>query len=290
MRVLITGATGFIGSHAALGCQANGWEVGALVLPAEVSMCRERLGQSVAVFPGTLAEPPWPALEAWQPDACIHCAWIATPGEYLTSPLNTDFLRWSRIFLERLAANGTRRLVGVGTCAERLVPLQGNGAPLYARCKDELRQFMLDGIPGAQCAWARLFYPYGVGEARQRLISSLIAAFQAGRSFPLRCTDTRKDYVHVADVGSAMAALARFAMTGLVEIGTGTGVRLGDLAAMVAARMGCPERLVLGDETDPLGDMIADPELLHALGWSATVPLDRGVAAMVEQAEREVWK
>jgi nucleoside-diphosphate-sugar epimerase len=289
-RILFTGATGFVGSRAVAACMRADCEVGALVLPSEARICRERFGGDIAVFPGTLASPPWPELEAWRPNACIHCAWVATPGEYLHSPLNLDFLGWSKVFLERLTDIGIRRLVGIGSCAERLFATQGEGSPLYARCKDELRQFMLDGISGAACVWARLFYPYGVGEPRQRLVSSLIAAFATGRRFILRCPDSRKDYVHVGDVGAALALLCQSQLVGLAEVGTGTGVRLGDLAALVANRMGCRERLDLGRETDPLGDMVADSAPLRVLGWSETISLAEGVNAMVEQAKLEARK
>ena len=281
MRILITGATGFVGSHVAVACLRDGWEVGALVLPGEETVCQERFDGEVVAFPGTLAAPPWPDLEAWRAETCIHCAWVATPGEYLQSPLNWDFLEWSKAFLRRLAANGTRRFVGVGSCAERLLPALGAAAPAYARAKDELRQFMLGGMQGASAVWARLFYPYGEGEARERLVSSLIAAFEAGRSFLLKCPGVRKDYIHVDDAAAALAALAGAGTTGTVDVGTGTGTRLGDLATRVAEGFGRPELLVLGEETDPLGDMVADPTPLQGLGWNPGVPLAQGLAEMV---------
>ena len=190
-------------------------------------------------------------------------------------------VKWSKGFLQRLAATGTHRLVGVGSCAERLVGQQED-APLYARCKDELRRFLTEEMTGVTGVWARLFYPYGIGEARGRLVSTLIETFTAGREFRLRCPDTRKDYIHVDDVATALAALVRANVEGLVEVGSGTGVRLGELAGMAAGLMACPELLHLGNETDPLGDMVANSERLRTVGWSPVLSLPAGLAAMVE--------
>jgi nucleoside-diphosphate-sugar epimerase len=280
MRVLVTGATGFVGARTVAACRRAGCEVGALALPAEAAGCRERLGEDVTVFAGSLASPPWEDLAAWQPDACIHCAWIATPGEYLESPLNLDFLAWSKVFLQRLADLGTRRLVGVGSCAESLVATRGLEAPLYARCKDELGRFVAAGIGGSSCAWARLYYPYGIGEHPDRLPSAVCRSLLAGKQFHLRSPGAVKDYIHIEDVAAALHALVAVPAAGCFEIGTGVPVPIGQLAGQLAEQVGRPDLLVLGDEPDRLGRQLADPQPLARLGWRSLRPLATGLGEL----------
>jgi nucleoside-diphosphate-sugar epimerase len=261
-------------------CLRAGFTVGALVLPDEADEYGRRSNSAVTVFGGSLASPPWALLEPWQAEACVHCAWVATPGEYMHSPLNTDFLQWSKAFLRRLCASRPCRLVAVGSCAERLMETQSNPSP-YVRCKDELRRFLANEGIGGGCAWARLYYPYGIGEARQRLISAMIEALLAGREFRLQCPDVRKDYVHITDVANALVVLLQAGVQGVVDVGTGSGVRLGDLGGMVAGLIGRADLLRMGDETDPVGDMVADAAPLRAAGWSPAVAMVDGLAGML---------
>src|SRR5205823_4923511 len=100
VKIFVTGATGFIGGAFCALARVHGHEVASL----------ER--------PHRLDSAPWESIRRFAPDACLHAAWIATPGEYLTSPLNRDYLRWSFEFIKEMRKLGTRYFVVLGTCLE----------------------------------------------------------------------------------------------------------------------------------------------------------------------------
>ena len=114
MRILLTGATGFIGSAFLRLALASGHEVGALARAERLAMLSAQDG--LTVLGGTLLDPPWDEIRAFGADVCLHTAWVTEPGVYLESPANYDFLDWSQQFLLRILDLGLSRVVALGTC------------------------------------------------------------------------------------------------------------------------------------------------------------------------------
>ena len=186
MKVLLTGATGFIGSAVLKRAVSRNHEVAVLVRPGKTSPTALQLM-------GTLENAPWNEIAAFRPEVCIHTAWNATPGVYLDSPENERLVEWSERFIRKAVAGGVRRVVALGTCIEYKMTgeiLSEETTPLapttkYARCKDSLR-CKLDQAAredGFSFSWARVFYPYGPGEHPARLASSAIDQIRRGKIF-----------------------------------------------------------------------------------------------------------
>lgn len=288
-RVMVTGGTGFLGGAFVRRAWEAGWDVAVLSRSTA-----SRMHPGVRCFHGTLSEPPWHELERFRPDVVVHAAWITTPGQYMESPENADWLRWSEAMARRLPSLGVRRLVALGTCIEYAIdgrPLVEDATPLapaspYARAKVELHRRLLEGLrgTGVSVAWARIFYPYGPGEHPARLASALITRFRAGEALRLRTPRSTKDYLHVDDVGDALMALARSPAEGAFNVGTGVGVTVEAFARTLAGLAGRPE-LVQADDSgvvDPLDHVVADASRLRALGWSPKVSLVDGLRRMLE--------
>jgi dTDP-6-deoxy-L-talose 4-dehydrogenase (NAD+) len=299
MHILVTGGSGFIGSAFVRTARDAGHELA--LLSRQVSADKDFRASGgpaptseVSVLQGSLAEPPWSAIEKFAPEACVHAAWIATPGVYLESPENHDWVRWSREFLTRLPACGVRHIVALGTCIEYEItgqPLQEDLTPLaptstYARCKHELHGQLRVALAtsAVPLAWARIFYPYGEGEHPARLASSLLAKFHAGEPVTLKTPRSVKDYVHVADVASALLTLVERRFDGTVNVGTGEGVTVESIARQLAEMVGRPELVRVPEVTvtDPLDLVVADAMRLHSLGWHPQVTLAAGLRRLVE--------
>ena len=289
MRILVTGGTGFIGSAFVRTAVAAGHSVAVLSRRPGSS---EKGGGTHLI--GSVAEPPWNEISRFQPDACVHAAWIATPGVYLESPENVEWVEWSRSFLLRLAMEGVRRMVALGTCIEYRIsglPLSEESseiAPtsLYGRSKDSLHRSIRTDLErqGVALAWARLFYPYGPGEHPDRLVSSLIRRFRAGEPVTLKTPRSIKDYIFVDDVAAALLCLLERRFNGPVNLGTGIGVAVGDLASQVAASVGRRDLLRMPETTvaDPLDHVVADVARLKSIGWVQQARLEQGLARMIQ--------
>lgn len=286
MRILVTGGSGFLGGAFVRHALAAGHDVAIL--------SRQPGAGSVQRLLGDLESPPWDALADFQPEAVVHAAWIATPGVYLESPANADWLRWSRTFARRLPGLGVRHLTVLGTCIEYAItgqPLHETLTPLapaspYAKAKAELHATLESDLAdsGTRLAWARIFYPYGPNEHPARLASSLLSRVFSGQEISLKTPNSTKDYIHEDDVGSALLAVVNSGFHGPINIGAGEGVTVAELARTLARFAGRPELVVVPADAprDPLDFVVADATRLLSLGWRPKVALVDGLRRLVE--------
>ena len=292
MRILVTGATGFIGSAFSKLALGQGHEIAGMSLPTEPPPIHVPASDNLRWIKGTLADLPWRDIENFQPEACVHFAWIATPGIYLESPENKNHLEWSLSLARRLKDIGLRQFVGVGTCIEYQisdVPLNEERTPvdpttLYSRCKNALRETLEAEArkDGTRFCWGRVFYPYGVGEHPARLCSSLIQKLRRGEKVVLKTPHSTKDYIYIDDLAAAILLTVEKQFQGTINWGTGVGVSVRQIANTVAGMFGRPELVedVSPAEQDPFGYVVADAAKLRNLGWQQQFDLERGLQSL----------
>lgn len=276
MKIFTTGGTGFVGRAFCELASARGHQVAGLRRP-------ERL-----------QSPDWKAIARFAPDVVLHSAWIATPGVYLESPENADYLRWSVQFAQRLFEMGVPRFVAVGTCIEyapsKLPLSEATGVVLplcaYAAAKNELRIALeqLAYAHEASWAWGRLFYPYGPGEHPQRLASSITRSLLKGEKVTLQTPDSIKDYIYISDVASAFLAVLEADLCGPINIGTGQGVAIREMARVIARLLNREE--LLSELSPPRQDnypyVVADATKLMSLGWRPHCDLNTGLRNLID--------
>lgn len=243
---MVTGATGFIGSHVTELLAERGVEV-------HVISTREQEGSTPSVHhhradlltdPARVRE----VLRSIEATHLMHLAWYAVPGLYPSSLQN---YRWAGATLEladAFAAAGGVRIVGAGTCAEyartsaachETLTEIGPDSP-YGVAKDATRRMLLSFGTQAQVsvAWGRVFYLYGPGEHTGRLVPAIIASLLAGER--PQCSEGRqvRDFLHVRDVAAAFVDILMSSAEGAINISSGIPVTVRDLVSEVARQFG----------------------------------------------------
>lgn len=286
-RVLLTGATGFIGRHTLTALSDSGHEVHA------VARHRGPEYAGVTWHDADLLAGSAVVREV-EPEILVHLAWYAEHGRFWTSPENLRWVAASLALLRTFADAGGQRVVMAGTCAEyewsrAVYPEDSPLRPstLYGAAKHGLHT-----VAAAYCeqmrielAWGRLFFLYGPHEAPERFVPSLARALLAGEAAPMTSGTQRRDFLHVADAGAAFAALVSSSLVGAVNLASGEGVALRDLATLIAGRSGDPELLRVGALPDRDGDpasLVADvSRMREELGFSPQIDLAHGLDAAV---------
>lgn len=275
MRVLLTGASGFIGRFVLNQLMAAG--IDAVV----VGRSRPNGYNGDFVEADLLQSDDYNVLvQRTGASHLIHLAWYAEHGKYWTSPLNLRWVEASVRLVEAFCAAGGQKVVTAGTCAEydwrygfcrdNVTPLLP--ATLYGTAKDATRR-LLDAVCKAhqtQFAWGRIFVTYGKGEDSRRLIPSLIDVFQGKRSPFGVNANAYRDFLHVQDVANGFVRLLLSDAQGNYNIASGQPTQIAEVVRSLAHAFHADPRIVLDLSTERPGEpeiLFGDSQGLKALAW-----------------------
>jgi GDP-4-dehydro-6-deoxy-D-mannose reductase len=315
-RVLVTGATGFVGQWLVEALVARGWSVtgagpdatfDAPRLPADVRgavqwvPCDVRKAEDLAR-----------AVDASRPAAIVHLAGIAFLPAAGKDPahaaeVNTiSTVRLLGILRERRAA-GTLdpRLLVIGSgeeygrhdAAELPIPETAELRPFspYAATKVAQEVFALQAHreAGVDVVCTRSFNHSGPGQSPNLLLPALVTRSLAlrGQAAPVLMTGnqhTERDFTHVADVADAYITLLERGVAGQVyNVCSGVGHQVGALARRVLARVGVEAEVRVDPALARASDvpsLVGSNARLRALGWTPARNVDAIIDDLIHAA------
>jgi UDP-glucose 4-epimerase len=203
--------------------------------------------------------------------------------------------------IEACRLTGIRRLVYVssaevyGRVGEMPVPESQPVAPRspYAAAKVGAEALVEAAVRAGQLDCGVILRPFSVYGPGMRLASVMGRLMtQVKRGQPMRVFDARpvRDYVHVEDVAESIWRSIERAPNGItvLNICTGTGTAIADLASLIAQLMGAEPRLNedggdrprAADIRELVGNRLASES---AIGWKPEISLEQGLRATLAQ-------
>lgn len=295
MKILVTGATGFIGQHLTPTLLAQNHEVALLVrdsyaagklLPPRLGRLRSHFQLVYADlrnFPLTVR-----AVQEVQPQAVVHLAAAGPNDPFLAVEVAlrhnvNGVINLLRACFEK--SGGVERVIVARTPGEK------SSMNVYAASKAAAWSFcqMYAHTRGWPIEGAMIFQAFGPGQPESALIPAALAAAQAGDDFPMTSGEQRKDWIYVTDVA---AGLARLAGVGLdagitVDLGTGHGTRTRDVVQQLYDLVGCGGRPRPGMLPDRPGEditQVADSQRTQALlAWQPVYTLSQGLSQLLTE-------
>jgi nucleoside-diphosphate-sugar epimerase len=261
MKVLVTGATGFIGQHVIPQLLDRGHTVVAVARDERKArqfdwFKRVRfIACDIHHLSDNLFE------HFGKPGAVIHLAWHGLPNYkalfHFEENLPADYR-----FLKSLVESGVGHLLVTGTCFE--YGMQSGAlsedmptAPVnpYELAKDTLRKFLqsLQEQHSFTLQWARLFYMYGPGQNQNSLLAQLDRAVDSGEPvFNMSGGEQLRDYLPVEVVASKLVYLLENPQyNDVVNICSGEPISVRRLVEQHLVKRGADIRLNFGHHPYP---------------------------------------
>lgn len=291
-KILLTGATGFVGQHCLPRLIERGYEVHAVSSKAQPPSPQLTWHQFDLLNTSQIST----LVSEIQPNYLLHLAWYVAPGKWYSAVENFQWVQASLELLRQFHEYGGQRVVmaGSGTeydwnygyCSEFLTPQNAN--TFYGRCKNSLYRLLESyaDVTELSSVWGRIFFLYGPYENPNRLVASVIRSILKGE--PALCSHGRqiRDFLHVKDAADAFITLLENDISGPVNIASGRAVALRDIIFKIAQKLDGHQLVRLGAIPAAANDtrlVVADvSRLFDEVGWQPEYDLDSGLDQTIE--------
>ncbi len=276
MKILVTGANGYIGSMVTRELISLGVEVIATDLSAS------RLDPAIPFIEANIFD----ECENWythfgSPDVCLHLAW--SNGFVHNAPSHMTDLSAHYRFLTNLMDNGLPRLAVMGTMHEvgyweGAVDENTPCRPLslYGVAKNALRGAVEIAAAAKGCTfqWLRAYYMFGDDAFGASIFSKIRMAVKEGKThFPFTTGKNQYDFLHINDLAHLISlTVMQDAVTGIINVCSGKPVSLSEQIEWYIAKNALPITLDYGKFPDRpydspciYGDRTKLDEILAAL-------------------------
>jgi len=296
-RVLVTGGTGFVGSHLVRLLQLNDYEVAVLLRPDGTPRRIADLLPSCQVIWGDLSDVSRmsSSVFSFQPEVVLHFAWTGVGGQARNEPTQVHNATNSMRFLELVADAGCKCYIAAGSQAEygpwpHAITEETATRPttLYGSCKLQhcLESAEFCAQRNIRFAWLRLFSLYGPDDSPDWMIPYVITTIAKGLRPALTAGEQRWDYLYVEDAAEAiLAVLMQRAAQGIFNLGSGQCYRLRMVIEELRDLINPSVELGFGDipyRTDQVMYLLADiSKLTKATGWHPQTSIFEGLRRTV---------
>lgn len=220
MRVLVTGANGFVGNHVVTYLLSRGIDV--IASSRNIQKAKEYTWYHSVQFIEFDFYADFENISLYnyfdKPDILIHLAWDGLPNFNSSHHIERNLFNQYK-FLTNYIDSGGKHVLITGTCFEYGLQngclsedMPTNPITAYGIAKDALRKFLEVRYPNHYdliFQWVRLFYMYGNGQHPKSIISQLANAIKNGDSiFNMSGGEQTRDYLPVETVAEYISKIA----------------------------------------------------------------------------------
>lgn len=293
-KILVTGATGFIGSHLLVKLIDLNFEVMAIARKNGPD-----LGKNLSWLASDIAslDEIKDKIQKFRPEVVVHLAWQGIPDYSLeTSQLNLDISRDFLTYLSQL--NSCKKIIVSGSCweygkdngicKEKDVSIANNH---FTWAKNSLREHLKIACEteDVDLVWFRIFFSYGPSQRKGSLIPSILSALENKTLPDINTPYNSNDFIFVEDVVMAFVkAITTKIPVGIYNLGSGKATSIIDVCRIA-------EQTILGNHNLTDSMSFKNRETSSAvnfwactkkaekyLSWQTEVTLEEGIERTIQ--------
>ena len=302
-RILVTGASGFVGAAVARQLVSQGREVALMLRETSDTRRIADILNKVTIIRADLSDMSAAKglIASFSPEAVAHLAWTGVKGADRNDHAQADNIPATVALYHAAREAGCRRFVGLGSQAEygpcagrsdETVPTRPTTVYGAAKLSTFWLLDRLAAADGLSSAWLRLFSSYGPGDDPSWMIPYLINKLLRGEKPSLTACEQRWDYIYVDDAAASVAALIDGDASGAFNLGSGEAVPLRQVVETIRDLVDPILPLGFGEvpyRPDQVMHLEANIDRLrNATGWAPKVPLAEGLGRTVDHYRRAV--
>lgn len=267
MKVLVTGATGFVGRHLVAALLARGCVVRAVARNAETAQGLSWINDVEFIAADIHAADLDVVALTEGVDALVHLAWPGLPNYRALFHFEHNLMADYRL-IKSVVEAGVQQVLVTGTCFEygmQSGPLSESTEPRpsnpYGLAKHTLHRFLqhLAQEQPFTLQWARLFYLHGEGQNPNSLLAALDRAIDAGEpSFNMSAGEQLRDFLPIKTAADYLATiLHQRDFNGVINCASGQPVSVRALVEQRLRERGKSIELNLGHYPYPTHEPLA---------------------------------
>ena len=247
MKVLLTGASGFIGRHCFTSLLERGYDIIPLDRTHSPGIDLLKYFDRTKDF-----------IREAKADLLIHTAWDIGP-DYKNSKKNLEWVSSSLNLVKWFYEMGGQRALTIGTCFEyggstpTFIEDYPNPLPktLYGLSKYSMYQLLkkYSEDSGLSYVHTRLFYLYGPNDRPNCLVPSVARGLLKNEIVKCYNQDQYRDYLYVEDVAEAIVTILSYPnIFNAINVGSGIGTTVKEITQFISAYLNKVDKIVYDDE------------------------------------------
>ncbi len=293
---LITGATGFVGSHLACRLVDEGWEVHVIIRPnSDLKQLQSILSEITIHIHDGSTESMLSVVEAARPDIVFHLAslFLAQHSPKDIIPLLRSNVIFSTQLVQAMVEQKVYYLVNTGTSWQHYENKEYSPVCLYAASKqafEDILQFYAEATP-LKVITLKLYDTYGPNDPREKLFSLLRKAVTQQKTLAMSPGEQLIDLVYIDDVIDAYLIAAGRLQNNEVSahekyaVSSGNPIRLREIVKLYEQEINYSLPIQWGARHYRDREVIVPCSRGICLpGWKAKINLKEGLSKLTETA------